>query len=303
MKRLEAPVAVLSGAALVLLASVAVLGGAWWNRAGEPESRLEVSERELPLPLWRDTDDTGLVLTLALADRPPAAVARTAWSRRYTLPPFEHAWLDAAKLGELGFDLGAIEAAPRNEHSNGDAALAPTRSAFVVLEYEGASWHAWLAKREGEVAALREKVEGGLEDRGKLSDAEALLAIDRTSRSRLMPVDAGLDPSALRARYPDRSRCAVVPAFVGVRARIAEGSTARFRGTIERLAVERITVPTDLLPPLDPFVPQATADEVERRAREDAAASRWPAPAVPRYQATLAYGRRLDPWLVDIAPR
>lgn len=302
MKRFNVPLAVLSGAALVLVANAVLLGAAWWNRSGEPEARLELTQRELALPSWRDKDDTGLVLTLTLADRPPAAVTRTAWSRREPLPPFEHPWLDAAKLGELGFDLRAIEAAARNARPGGDRTVAPARRAFVVLEYDGNSWRAWLAKREVAVAEIRERVERGLEDRGKLSDAEALLAIDRTSRSRLMPVDSGLDPGPLRTRYPDRHRYIVVPGFIGVRSAVIADRSATFRGSIERVAVDSITVPRRFLSLMEPFVPRATEQEVFQRARDDAAASRWPAPANPRYRATVAYGRRLDPWLVEVVP-
>jgi hypothetical protein len=302
MRRFDAPLAVLLGAAVVLAANLAVLGTAGWNRSGDPESRLELTERELALPLWRDRDDSGLVLTLVLGDRPPAAVARAAWFRNERLVPFEHGWLNAAKLGELGFDLRAIEAAARNAPPGGGEVLASPRSAFLVLEYDGDVWRSWLAARQAAVAALRGQVELGLEDRGKLSAAEALLAIDSTSRSRLMPVDAALDPVPLRARYPDRSRHAVVPGFIAVRASVAEGSTVAFRGTIERVAVDGITVPRRLLPLLEPLVPTGTESEVDRLAREDAAASRWPEPSPPRYRATVAYGRHLDPWLVDVAP-
>lgn len=302
MKRFDAPLAVGLGAAIVLATNVFILGAAWWNRSGEPESRLVVTERELEMPLWRDKDETGLILALTLADRPPAAVFRTTRFRNDRVPPFELPWFDSAKLAALGFDLRAMESAARNERPEDDLAGVPARRAFVVLEYDGDAWRAWLASREAAVAETRDRVERGVEDRGKLSDAEALLALDRASRSRLVPVDAGLDASALRTKYADRSRYAVVPGFIGARATVPEGGTAAIRGTIERVAVERISVPRQLLPQLVPFVPQGTENDVNRRAREDAAAARWPAPAAPRYRATVAYGRGLDPWLVDVAP-
>lgn len=40
--------------------------------------------------------------------------------------------------------------------------------------------------------------------------------------------------------------------------------------------------------------------EVETRERR-AAESGWPAPIEPRYRATLAVGRRQEPWLIDVS--
>src|SRR5690606_5713465 len=42
----------LAGLALILLSNAVALGGAWYNRQGEAESRLQLSEREL----WRSHD-------------------------------------------------------------------------------------------------------------------------------------------------------------------------------------------------------------------------------------------------------
>ena len=57
------PKALLSiGALLVIVLTNAVaLGGAWWNRSGEAESRLELSQRELRVPYRGiDRESSGL---------------------------------------------------------------------------------------------------------------------------------------------------------------------------------------------------------------------------------------------------
>lgn len=296
MKRLDAPAAVAAGAALVLAASAFVVGAARWNRAGEPEARLAMTERELALPQYRDKEDTSLFLEIALGDRPPAAVERTAWltgRRPERVPP---GWLDAGALRGLGFDLAALETAARDLSPDGAREARATRPALVVLEYEGEAWRSWIAGREAEVAALRAAAESGSGDRARLAEAEALLAIDRTARSRLMPVDVGLDAKALRSRHPDRARCAVVPGFVTARVAIVDGALT-IEGTIDRLAVGIVTVPHALRPRLLPFAATVSEAEWNRRLRDDAAASRTPEPVPPRYAAELAYGRALDPWL------
>jgi hypothetical protein len=295
MKRFDAPRAAALGALVVLAVNGYVLGVARWNRSGEPTSRIRLTERELAMPLGREKDDSGLFLTLALADRPPAPVARARWLTNRKPPPYRHAWLDEAKLGALGFDLERLRAEARDSSSTHDRFAIAVRAAYLALEYDGPAWRAWIESREAEVAALRASGDGG-----HLSEAEALLANDETSRSRLMPVDAARDAALLRARHPDRSTVVVAAGFVSARATVDESGSVAIHGEVERLAVPMISVPLDSLRALEPFAPKVSEAEAERRLRDDALASRLPAPVAPRYAATLAYGRGFEPWIEGV---
>ncbi len=302
MKHLDAPRAVAFGAALVLAVNAWVLRAAAWNRSGEPDARLVLTERELAMPLERDPEDTGLVLSVVVADRAPERVERLARVGDRRLPPLRHPWLDAGKLRELGFDPSALEARAREDGEHPAGTARETRAAFVALEYDGEAWRAWLRGREEEVAALRAAVERGEAERGTLTDAEALLSLDRTERSRLMPVDAGLDAGALRSRHADRGRYAVVPAYVEARAsRNAQGAV-ELLGRVDRLAVGGLAVPRRWIAVLAPFLPKPVTDDHRRLLREEAAAKRWPQAVPPRYRATVCWGRALDPWLAEITP-
>ena len=175
----------LAGLVLILLTNAAILAGVAWNRRGEPDAVLTLTERELQLP-WNagDEDDTGLVLRLEWNPRGIAGKA---------LP----AALPAATLRELGFRRSPLPGRSQ-----------PPRTAWVVLEMEGEAWQRWLAERRREAEEQRAKAEE--------SDCPPGHEIEQMemSESRLVLVDAGLDREALRRRHPDWRRSIIVPGVV-----------------------------------------------------------------------------------------
>jgi len=297
MKRLASQAALASACALIVVTNIALLSTAAWNRRGEPEAELTLTERELALPAARQDEGSGLELSLVLTHRAPGMVRRTARWKRHELPPFDYGWLDRTKLRELGFridlDPSEPDAPEHYEH-------AMARRAYLVVEYDGAAWKRWLADREKQLRELRRRVEEGAALPGDLADARAMLALDRTMRSRLFPVDAGMDADALRRRYPDRRRFAVVAALLRPKVVQAEGGEPFMSGQIDNPVVRRVHVPRNLRRHLESFLPHETWEEIEERERRVGEAG-WPSPVPPRYQASMALGRRHEPWLVSVA--
>jgi len=175
-----------------------------------------------------------------------------------------------------------------------------TRRAYVVLEYEGAAWSQWFAGREAQVRELQRGVEVDATEASALADAEAILALDRTMRSRLFPVDAGADADALRHSYPDRRQYAVVPGLVRPKVVQLEDGTHFLGGYVRGLVVSRIHIPRRLRQGFEALLPEETWDQLFERQREEAK-SGWPSAAPPRFKAVLAFGRRHEPWLVTVA--
>ncbi|HVG08368.1 MAG TPA: DUF4824 family protein [Thermoanaerobaculia bacterium] len=249
----------LAGLVLIALANAAVLAGVAWNRRGEPEATVILTERELQIP-WsavNDEDDTGLDLQLE-------------WNARWAAGGRAPEGLPLTTLHELGFQPRA----GRNE---------PPRTAWVVMEMDGEAWQRWIAKRRRQVEEERRKEPES--DCPPGADLEQMLV----SGSRLVVVDAGRDPEALRRRHPDRSRYLVVPGTVHAR----EASPGAFEGLVSELRVNSIHVPLRLRPLLDEIV---TAERVRR---ETSTAVDVP-PRPPRYRATVAFGKRGEPWLVNV---
>ena len=288
-----------AAAVVVLATNAVVLARVAWNRAGEPTARLELTSRELTLPwVGRDEEDTGLSLGLTFHAPSPWPEPGAA------MDP----WLDREKLGELGFDVRVDPEAPEAERHYRSPL---PRDVWLVLEDEGAAWRRWLARREEEVAEVHRAVERGEQGSQDLAEAERSLAFDRVEASRLFAIDAGLDRDALRQRYPDPARHAVVPATVRLH-RIdveeePEDEPPYLTGSVDRILVDQVHVPLRHRP-----VIEGALAERDRRNREDTrrltrvAGETYHEPALdqrpdpPLYRAELAVGRLGEPWLTSV---
>lgn len=210
----------LAGLALIGVANAAVLAGVAWNRRGEPDATVTLTERELRIP-WHainDEEDTGLDLELE-------------WQARWVVGQGTLEGLPLTTLRELGF-----RPLPGRQE--------PPRSAWVAMEMDGESWRRWIAQRRREVE--KERREDPDSDCPPGSDLEQMLE----SGSRLVVVDAGRDRDALRRRHPDRSRYLIVPGRIDSR----EVRPGVFEGLVSELGVDSIHVPLRLRPVLDEVV-------------------------------------------------
>jgi hypothetical protein len=195
-------VLLLTAAVVVLAANAWSLIAAWRNRSGSPESTVELTERELRMAEmpWEST----------------ATLLELRWDV-LSDPPREHgppAWLDAAKLAEIGFDC-TIPLSSKNAKEH--YASMPSMLAYLVLEYEGDAWR----------QASR----------------------DRKPKTRLFVVDAGSDARLLRDRYPDAKRHVVVRGVVRLSYQdrsFPDGTllaTPRLQGWIANVLPSQVFVP------------------------------------------------------------
>ncbi|HEY1029192.1 MAG TPA: DUF4824 family protein [Pseudomonas sp.] len=174
------------GLGVVLLSNVLALGGVWYNRSGEPEARLLLSERELQ-PVhggWLRDEDEG-VLRLQLSWQRPG----DGWQ----LP-----WLDEAKLRELGFVPDAA-----------DLGRQPARKVWLVLELDGPVYRRQVEQARQSLDAAEVELRAGPDSEvlQQARDERRLrLSYAQQQASRLMLVDAGVDAQRLRQRWPDRQR-------------------------------------------------------------------------------------------------
>jgi uncharacterized protein DUF4824 len=275
---------------LLLLANAVVFLGVLQNRRGEPDAVLTLTERELQAGVVGQ-ENTGISLRLlwnmSLApgedgDRRPDA----------------RPWLDKEKLQALGFDCSVPLTDPRAEiHYR--RALPLVR--YAVLEFEGPSWQAWLDGERAEIERLRRDVAAGQQTARTLEFRERGFAAAQISRSRLILIDLGSDPTTLRRQHPDRRRTAIAQAVVRLwlekpwNATTRTPGEPRLRGYVSDILVSDIHVPRSLRSPLDAATGRGAQAWAMRR-------SGWgaDAPRPPRYEATLAFGQRLEPWLTSV---
>jgi hypothetical protein len=262
--------ALFAAALVVLIATnLLVLGGVAVNRSGTPSSRLTLTERELGLGHRVPAENSGLSLHLSWRILPRIKGEEIAghWG-----PPD---WFDADKLTDLGYDVAELIRLKESGKYSWDTL---SKEVYIVLELEGAPYREALRRAQLNVDGAAES---------ELEAARRRLQRERKQMSRLFAIDAGLDPTALRRRYGDRQRYLIAKGLVVPSCSSAEGKLT-LSGRIRRLSVEQIHVPLDRRRVFD-LLPSGYEGEAD-------------AVRGPRYQVTLAYGKRFEPWIAAGAP-
>ncbi|WP_192980372.1 DUF4824 family protein [Pseudomonas sp. EggHat1] len=205
---------------VVLLSNAVALGGVWYNRSGEPEAQLLLSERELQRVYggWLRDEDDG-VLRLQLSWQRPG----DGWQ----LP-----WLDQTKLRELGFSATDEQTLNRQ----------PARQVWLVLELDGPLYRGQVQQARQALDAAEAELGGKPESevlRQERDDRQRRLQFIEQQASRLMLVDAGVDAQVLRQRWPDRQRQVLLAGSIEP---YHHGAEAGYGATI-RLESDRLSVP------------------------------------------------------------
>jgi hypothetical protein len=259
----------IAGSAIILLTNAVALGGAGYNRSGEPESQLQLTQRELQHSSWREgKDNSGITLELDWrVAQPKQAKYDRYYDGRWGEPP---TWLNKAKMAELGFDV--VKLASTSENVRYDDTQ--SRDVLLVLELDGQAYQQTL-QRAKEYAKQSEGLLAGNskshEVVEQVKDAEENFQHEQNQVSRLFVIDAGLDVQKLRAAYPDRSRYAIVHGLVRPRTEWEMKNKDGIGGNISELHADRINVPLAF-----------------REVFNNSAS----------YEVTVAFGKRLEPWLV-----
>jgi Domain of unknown function (DUF4824) len=278
----------IAGIGLILVVNAVALAGVAYNRSGEPDCVLRLTQRELRAPYgWRGSAENSGV-ALALLWRVPIAQAAGSPSPMiFAGSGGSPAWLDQAKLRSLGFDTSEAKvAAPGSRYFKRQL----EKTVLLVLELDGPAYRQSLARARQYAASAQAAYAANA---GKKDfERRAKLARDQAEReehdnTRLFVVDAGLDLGTLRARYPDRARYAIVhgrvlPQF------ILRHNARQLRGYISGLSIHQINVPMAFRQVFeDPLQNTRTGQRI----------------AAAHFEADVAFGKRLEPWIVAMAAR
>jgi hypothetical protein len=285
------------GLALILAVNVVAGIGIVYNRRGSPDSVLSLNQRELRLPATvlspsGSPDTSGVALRIdwqVLPELGPDAARKLQYADSANLPPGAPrlaGWLDRNKLESLGYRFP--EPAPIDEiRRSRPSELA--REVYLVLEFDGPAYRESVERAVHDQALVKAALEqkpGDPQLAELRNRVERNLTHARLSASRLFAIDAGLDLGALRERYADRSRFAIVRGKV--RPLFRPGPDQRPAGTIEALTVAAINVPLRLKRVFEP--PRGVAMDRSKA---------W---ALLAYNVDLAIGRRLEPWILAAEP-
>jgi hypothetical protein len=264
------------GLGIIVVANAFALAGVARNRAGDPESQLALTQREVRVinPYSR-SENSGVTLRLqwcvgdsssANVEYVPEMVAERGCFNR------SPAWLREDKLRELGFDvsMAPLDSGAREYYSHQQG-----RPAFVVLELGGpwpervlAANRAALAEWE---ALAAQRPDSGSLQRNVASLRRRINWIER-EMTRLYMIDAGANLDALRAKYPDRSRYAILRGTVRLRRWAAVMDSAWIGGEIGHISGETMNVPA-------PYQERLTGKN---------------------FGLTIGFGKRLEPYIVNV---
>jgi hypothetical protein len=181
-------------------------------------------------------------------------------------------WLDKAKLESLGFAASQLESIRKR----GDRARAElSREVLLVLELDGPAYQTSLERVRRNVESQAAK---GIKEAAEL---KKVLEAEQGANSRLFVVDAGLDLAALRTKYPDHARYAMVRGQVQPQLH-SENRTPKLVGYITEISIHEVNVPFEIRKVFD-FVPKTTGETYK--------------PESPPYEVTINFGKRLEPWI------
>jgi hypothetical protein len=278
---------VIAGLGLVALTNAVALVGVVYNRSGEPESKVSLTQRELRTPYrsYGNRENSGLALSLVWRVLNEESIATQFYAWRYAGIGGTPAWLDKARMQALGFDTSAHSI---DSDSRGRARYEKQlpREVLLVLELDGPAYRRSLelatqyaARDEAKLAAFPADKE--LDTRAK--NARESVEWETNRNSRLFVVDAGLESAVLRAKYPDASRYAIVRGKVRL---VSFDTKSGGMGYISGLSIESINVPFALR---EVFGSAALIGDADQ--------NRAP------FAATVAFGRRLEPWITAAAKK
>ncbi len=266
----------LFGVVLIAATNAVVLLGVAYNRSGDAESLLTLGKREFArIGEWGfGREDSGL--TLRLHWRTPGGTFPFYGSgvdEEVAEGVDGPAWVDRARLAALGFDLpDSLDETKRQSKWQRQQ----SRPAMVVLEFDGPAYQHEVERarrRAEEMRARAEAMPNDKESKRKAEGAGGQLARLENEETRLYVVDVGPDLAALRAKYPDRTRHAIVQAEI-------RPVFYRRKG-VERLSAQVELTTANIMVPL------------EQRAA-------WEKRNGTGTQIQLAFGKRLEPWIVAI---
>lgn len=284
----------ISVVALIVLTNVIVLAGVAYNRSGEPDATVQLTEREL---LWQkrwditDKEDTGLYLILKW-NMPGFESNRWDYTRKTN-------WMNREKLVKMGFDT---DFPLENKKASRYYSSQLPRQAYVVLEFNGDAYQEWLKEAKQRIEEIKQELieEKKGKKKKELENNIKQVQQDLITQSHLFAIDGGPDPKILRNQYSDRSKYIITPAIFDIsmnyipRKKDPPKSPKKpyLSGWIRKISVPNIHVTSDYRSFFISDIKTHTKTYLPRDK---------PLPDLePRYQVTLNYGHRYEPWIADV---
>lgn len=262
----------LAGLMVIVVVNAIALGGAAYNRSGDPDSVLALDQRELrPGYEYRSAENSGVSLQLDWRYREKPAVEKN--YQRYDND--SDALLGPDKLRDLGFDLRPPVSHDDKSYVQQDIS---SREVFLVMQLDGATRRHSIELRQQSLQLAEKQSAGAPQDealRKQAEEARRELASELADNSRLFLVDIGTDHDRLREKYPDRNAYPILRARMEASWGWGLDNKWKPEGRISEVYARTINVPRRF-------------HGVERGEYGAHKA---------KYRIELAFGKRLEPWI------
>ena len=273
----------IAGLAIIIVTNVVALAGVAYNRSGQPGTQIELTERELAMPyryygMFKENTGLGLRIKCRLEGD-----SYYGYGNCNGIPK----WFDREKLVELGFKLQPLQDKDAGRYA-WEKKL--PHKAYIVLEHDGAAHQRALVKAEQELNAQLQLLGDNPnkeEFEKRVKAAKDKLEGEQGYFSRLFAIDAGSDKTKLRKRYPASSHYLIMqalikPSWYGN----GKGKNGEWKGRITKLLINTINVPLEHRAVFELLEP----DQINRNQDQ----------VTPRYKVSLAFGKRSEPWVIDV---
>ena len=276
---------------LIVLTNVVVLSGVAYNRSGVPDTTIKLTERELQ---WReswdmmDREDSGI--SLVLKWNMPGYYDYN-WTHR------KSNWLNEEKLKELGFDT-SYPLDDKKAHRYFNHQL--PRQGYVVLEFNGDAYRDWLNDAKKRMDEIRQELKGDEKNKNNLESHLWEIEKKIITQSHLFAIDSGQNPRDLRQRYSDKSKYIITPAVFDITLQYTprkedeprSDKTPYLSGWVQSLSIPEIHVTSEFR--------SFFVSDIKTHTRMYLPREKPLKDLEPRYQATLNYGQRHEPWIADV---
>lgn len=279
--RLKKLLPFLIGLALILVVNAAILIRVAYNRLQPPIAVVTMTERELSIPTWDYMHNESNRLYFRLKWR-----GYDSLDRDHPLRPL-NGTIDAEKLKELGFDLSLSPDSPEGERYYRNT---QDREFIWVLEYDGKAYQEVLEEARKSYLAAKHAFDQLPDNpalKNKFEFEEENYQRELQTSSRLFVVDVGTAIQTLREKYDDPQRYLFLKGNVGLFLQ-RDKSSVSICGRLKELITDDINVPARWHPLLNNIAGGKPLYDGEKRS--------------PRYQATVAVGPSLEPYLLDVQP-
>jgi hypothetical protein len=254
------------GLIILVGTNLVVLGGVAFNRMGDTTAQLTLTERELSFPYYSGAHKENSGISLSIKWRTPT-------QKNEIYSPYHSKSINITKdeLLALGFDKSDVK----------DNYWVESQELYLALEFDGALHKAEIKKASEEYQtqlATFEEQDKNINNRKM--EFKKNLQREKTSNSRLFFKEASANYESLEAKFAGQKNILIVK---GLGKPYYNSNERSYKLQLQHLLVRNIMIPLEYS---DVF------SSLERLDRQDI--------TPPRYSVDLNWGKRLEPWVVDV---